>query len=129
MSTINLNRVVLTGRVIGGPDLETLPSGVAACSLEMEVTRRRQIPGAGGWGDQTSYVEVVAFGSYAETTAEHLRPGREVGVDGWLEVTRKSRGSGGVHARVIADTIQFLDSRADADHRRSAQQVLSLVTA
>jgi len=107
MSVVNLNRVCLTGRLTRDPRLETLPSGLPVCEIELEVHRRWQDRETGAWGERIVLLDVVAFGTLAEAIARYLYAGREIGVDGWLDV-RTREGGHDRQVRVMIDTMQFI---------------------
>ena len=55
------------------------------------------------------------FGNQAEMLANHLAKGRRVGIDGRLDWSSWEAQDGGKRSKVevIANTVQFLDSRGD----------------
>jgi single stranded DNA-binding protein len=107
MKISNVNRVVLTGRVVDDAVLETLPSGFPMCNFEIEVQRRRQDPDSGAWVQYAASFDVIVCGNLAESIATYLHGGREVAVDGWLDVCHRD---GTKSVRVVADGVQLLGS-------------------
>jgi single-strand DNA-binding protein len=111
MSAININHVVLTGRLTSDPDLRVLPSGSSVCGLRIAVNARRR-DSAGEWVEKPNFFDVVVFGSPGENVAKYMRKGRPVAIDGRLD-WREWETPDGRHAQavsVIAKTVQFLGS-------------------
>lgn len=117
MSIVNLNRVVLTGQLTADPELEALPSGFLVCAFQVQVHRRRQDPDTGAWGERIVHLDVVAFGNLAESTARYLYAGRQVAVDGWLDV--RTRDGVAHEVRIVADNVQFIGAPPDDVRVRS----------
>jgi single-strand DNA-binding protein len=111
MPSININHVVLTGRLTSDPDLRALPSGSSVCHLRVAVNARRRNPD-GEWGEKPNFFNVVVFGAPGENVAKYMHKGRAVAIDGRLD-WREWETPDGRNAQavsVIANTVQFLDS-------------------
>jgi single-strand DNA-binding protein len=108
MNVSNLNRTVLSGRLLDDAVLTELPSGYPLCNFELEVQRPRQDPDSGAWVQAAASFEVVVCGNLAESIAPYLRRGRQVAVDGWLDVHQRDDRRDGVH--VVADAVLLLGS-------------------
>jgi single-strand DNA-binding protein len=115
MSAININHVVLTGRLTSDPELRALPSGSSVCGLRVAVNARRR-DSAGEWVEKPNFFDVVVFGAPGENVAKYMRTGRPVAIDGRLD-WREWETKDGRHAqavRIVARTVQFLDSPPNA---------------
>jgi single-strand DNA-binding protein len=115
VAATNLNRVVLTGNLTRDPELRSLPSGTAVCSLRIACNTRRK--GASGeWEDKPNYFDVTVWGAQGENCARYLSKGRPVGVDGRLEWREWETQDGQKRqaVEIVADSVQFLGSRDDA---------------
>lgn len=115
MSAFSINRVVLVGRLTRDPELRSLPSGAAVCSLRLACNGARK-EADGTWGERPHFFDVSVFGGTAETVAAHIRKGSRVGIDGRLEWREWETAE---HQRrqavsVVADTVQFLDAPSGA---------------
>ena len=112
----NINRVVLVGNLTRDPELRHTPSGTPVCSLRLAVNTRRKDPATGEWGEKPNYFDVTVWGNQGENCAQYLSKGRPVAVDGRLEWREweAQDGSKRQAVEVIADSVQFLGSRADA---------------
>jgi single-strand DNA-binding protein len=111
MSTININHVVLTGRLTADPDLRTLPSGSSVCHLRIAVNARRRDP-AGDWAEKPNFFDVTVFGAPGENVAKYMHKGRPVAVDGRLDwrTWETPDGRNASSVSVIANKVQFLSS-------------------
>ena len=115
MAATNINRVVLTGNLTRDPELRSLPSGTAVCSLRIACNTRRK--GANGeWEDKPNYFDVTVWGAQGENCARYLAKGRPVAIDGRLEWRewQAQDGSKRQSTEIVADSVQFLGSREDA---------------
>jgi single-strand DNA-binding protein len=128
MPTVNINHVVLTGRLTSDPDLHTLPSGNSVCRMRVAVNARRR-DAAGEWAEKPNFFDVVVYGTPGENVARHMRTGRAVAVDGrldWREWETKD-GRRAQAVRIVARTVQFLDSPPAGDSDGAAAGVHSIV--
>jgi single-strand DNA-binding protein len=120
MSYRSINRVVLVGRLTRDPELRELTSGQSVCELRLACNASRREPD-GGYRERPNYFDVSAFGVQAENVARYLHKGSAIAVDGrleWREWETAETGEGNSRkrqaVRVLADSVQFLDSRATA---------------
>ena len=111
MPSININHVVLTGRLTSDPELRALPSGSSVCHLRLAVNARRRNPN-GEWGEKPNFFNVVVFDAPGENVAKYMHKGRAVAIDGRLDWREWETPDGRTAqaVSVIAGTVQFLDS-------------------
>jgi single-strand DNA-binding protein len=112
----DINRVTLVGRLTRDPELRHIPSGTAVLELGLAVNGRQQ-DDAGNWVDKPNFFDVKVYGRQAETLAQHLQKGRRIGVDGRLDWRSWEAQDGTKRSKVdvVAQNVQFLDSRGDGD--------------
>src|SRR4051794_18350427 len=123
----DINHVVLVGRLTRDPELRHLPNGGGVLSLGVAVNGRQRDDG-GNWGGKPNFFDVKVFGNQAEMLATHLAKGRRIGVDGRLDWQswEANDGSGKrSKVEVIANTVQFLDSREDGGGNQFIPQAAS----
>jgi single-strand DNA-binding protein len=116
MAASNINRVVLTGNLTSDPDLRETPGGLKICKLRVACNTRRK-DSSGQWVDKPNYFDVTVFGAQGENAARYLSKGRPVAVDGrleWREWQDKESGKNRQSIDIIADSVQFLGGRDDA---------------
>jgi single-strand DNA-binding protein len=113
----NINRVILTGNLTFDPELRSLPSGTSVCRLRVAVNTRRKNNSTNEWEDKPNYFDVTVWGQQGENCARYLSKGRPVAIDGrleWREWTDKDSGKTRSAVDIVADTVQFLGGRDDA---------------
>jgi single-strand DNA-binding protein len=113
----NINRVILTGNLTFDPELRSLPSGTSVCKLRVAVNTRRKNNATGDWEDKPNYFDVTVWGAQGENAARYLSKGRPVAIDGrleWSEWQDKESGKNRSKVEIVADTVQFLGGRDDA---------------
>ena len=81
---MSLNKVMLIGRLTRDPEMRYTPSGQAVTQFTVAVNRNYK-DHDGNWQEETEWFRVVAWGPLAERTAEYLRKGRKVYVEGRLQ--------------------------------------------
>ena len=115
MSTVNINRVVLTGNLTADPELRSLPSGMSVCSLRIACNTRRKDSSTGEWVDKPNYFSVTVWGKQGENASRFLTKGRPVAIDGRLEWREWETDEGAKRqaVEIVAESLQFLSSRGD----------------
>lgn len=102
------NRAIIIGNLTRDPELRSLPSGIQVASLSV-ATNRVWRDKNGAKQESTDYHNVVVFGRQAETTAQYLKKGASLLVEGRLQTRSWDDASGQKKYRteIIADRIQF----------------------
>ena len=116
MASTNINRVVLTGNLTRDPELRSLPSGMAVCSLRIASNTRRKDNSTGEWVDKPNYFDVTVWGAQGENCARFLSKGRPVCIDGRLD-WREWQAQDGTKREaieIVAESVQFLGGRDDS---------------
>ncbi|MCC6445922.1 MAG: single-stranded DNA-binding protein [Armatimonadetes bacterium] len=108
-----VNTVTMVGRMVQDPELRYTPSGVAVARFTLAVTR----PFKNAQGDvEADFIDCVAWQKSAEFLARYGMKGRLTGIEGRLQVRSWNAADGSKRrsAEVVAERIQFLDSRGAA---------------
>jgi len=102
------NRAIIIGNLTRDPELKSLPSGVQIATIGV-ATNRVWKDKSGVKQESTDYHNVVVFGRQAETTAQYLRKGSSVLVEGRMQTRSWDAADGTKKYRteVVADRIQF----------------------
>jgi single-strand DNA-binding protein len=102
------NRAIIIGNLTRDPELRSLPSGVQVATVGV-ATNRVWKDKNGVKQESTDYHNVVVFGRQAETTAQYLRKGSSVLVEGRMQTRSWDAADGTKKYRteVVADRIQF----------------------
>ncbi|MBQ7726559.1 MAG: single-stranded DNA-binding protein [Clostridia bacterium] len=107
------NIVVLTGRLTADPELKTTPSGISVTSFSIAVNRRFA---RSGEGQQTDFINIVAWRQSAEFVAKYFKKGSMIGIEGSIQ-TRKytdKNGNNRTAFEVVANNVQFVESKRDS---------------
>jgi len=112
----DINRVTLVGRLTRDPELRSLSSGNSVLNLGLAVNGRQK-DASGNWVDKPNFFDVKVFGGQADMLANHLAKGRRIGVDGRLDWSSWEAQDGSKRSKVevVAQSVQFLDSRGDGE--------------
>ncbi|MEE2813073.1 MAG: single-stranded DNA-binding protein [Verrucomicrobiota bacterium] len=112
----NYNKVILMGNLTRDPEVRYTSSGTAIAKLGLAVNRyyRNQ---EGQQQEETTFVDVDAFGKQAETIGQYLKKGRPIMVEGRLKLDQwddKQTGQKRSKLGVTLENFQFLDSRNES---------------
>lgn len=118
----DINRVTLVGRLTRDPELRHLPSGTPVLQMGLAVNGRQK-DDADNWTDKPNFFDIKVFGNQAEMLSQHLSKGRRVGIDGRLDWSSWEAQDGSKRSKVeiVANTVQFLDSRGDTGESAGGQ--------
>lgn len=78
-----MNKVILMGNLTRAPELKTLPSGSQVCDFGMAMSRKYTNQ-SGEQHEDTTYVELSAFGRSGEVIAQYCDKGSPLLVEGRL---------------------------------------------
>ena len=108
-----INKVILVGNLGADPDTRYMPSGGAVTNLSLATSESWKDKQTGEPKERTEWHKVAMFGRLAEISAEYLRKGSQVYIEGKLR-TRKWQDKDGNDrwtTEVIADEMQMLGGR------------------
>jgi single-strand DNA-binding protein len=113
---MSLNKVMIIGNLGRDPEMRYTPNGQPVTQFTVAVNRNYKNQ-AGEWQEETEWFRIVAWGPLAERTAEYLRKGRKVYVEGRLQ-TRQWEGQDGQKrytTELVANAVTPLDPRPRDD--------------
>ena len=116
MSNLNLNKVVLAGRLTSDPELKQTPTGISVVSFSLAINRRRGRNDQGDAQQQTDFINLVAWRQTAEFISKYFRKGSALCVTGSIQ-TRSwtdQQGQKRYATEVVVDEAMFVDSRGEA---------------
>jgi single-strand DNA-binding protein len=105
---MNVNKVVLVGRLTRDVEIRNTASGQSVASISM-ATNRFWKDKNGQRQEQTEFHNVVLWGRLAEIAGQYLNKGQEVFIEGRLQ-TRKYTGKDGLERRtteIVAENMQL----------------------
>lgn len=105
---MNVNKVILVGRLTRDPELRTTPTGQTVATLSIATSRTWKDKG-GQKQEKTEFHNVVLWGRTAEISGQYLTKGQEVFIEGRME-TRKYTAKDGSERRtteVVGEVMQM----------------------
>lgn len=111
-----MNRVMLIGRLTTKPELRYTGSNLPVTRFSLAVDRT--FSNANG-ERQTDFINIVAWRKQAENVCNFLDKGSLVAVDGRIQTGSYDDKDGNKRytTEVVADSVQFLESRAQSQNR------------
>ena len=109
MSNLNLNKVILAGRLIADLELKSTQSGISVLSFTLAVNRKK----IGDKEQETDFINMVAWRKTAEFIANYFKKGFPICVSGSIQ-TRKwtlKDGKDQFATEVVIDEAMFVDSK------------------
>lgn len=109
----NLNKVMLIGRLAADPELRRTQNDLAVTSFSVAVNRPYRKDQAQQAAD---FIDVVAWRNQAEFVTKYFKKGSAIFVSGSLQVRpwKDKDGNNRRSVEVVADDIQFVDSKKDS---------------
>ncbi|MFT3831473.1 MAG: single-stranded DNA-binding protein [Opitutaceae bacterium] len=105
-----LNKVFLIGNLTRDPELRVTPKGTAICSFGLAVNRQYRDE-SGTARDETTFVDIEAWGKQGELVSKYLTKGSPCMVEGRLRLDSwedKTSGQKRSKLKVVLDNVQFL---------------------
>ncbi len=104
-----MNKIILIGRLVRDPELRYTPNGAAVCTFTLAVDRPYNSQSNEREAD---FIDIVVWNKIAENVAKYITKGRQVGVEGRLQIRSYEANDGQRRWRteVIANQVEFLGS-------------------
>lgn len=113
MANLNINKVILGGRITKDIECKQTQSGVAVCDFTIAVNRKYQKDGE----QQADFINCKAFRSTAEFVSKYFKKGSSICITGsvqtrsWEDKDGKNRYA----TEIVADEAMFVDSKGSED--------------
>ena len=116
-----LNKAIIFGNLTRDPELRSLPSGIQVASFGV-ATNRVYKDKNGAKQESTDFHNVVVFGRQGETTAQYLRKGSSVLIEGRIQTRSWDAADGTKKYRteIVADRVQFGPRSGNASNSSSS---------
>lgn len=104
-----LNKVYLIGNLTRDPELKSLPTGNKVTSFGI-ATNRVWKDANGAKQESVEFHNVVVFGRQAETSAQYLKKGQQVMVEGRIQTRSwddKTTNEKKYRTEIVAESVQF----------------------
>jgi single-strand DNA-binding protein len=119
---MDLNKVMIIGRLTRDPELRTIPSGASVCQLGVATNYVYTNQQSGQKVEQVEYHNVVLWRKLAEIANQYLKKGRRVYIEGRLQTRSWDSKDGTKRSRteIVADNMIMLDSKGSSETPDSA---------
>lgn len=106
---MNLNKVILVGRLTKDPQLRSTPSGQAVCSFGVATNRIWRDRQSGEKKQQVEYHNIVLWRRLAEIASQYLTKGSLVLIEGRLQTRSWEDASGNRRTRteIVGESMQL----------------------
>lgn len=108
----SFNKVILVGNLTRDPEIRVTPKGTSICQFGLAVNRKFKDE-SGAPRDETTFIDVEAWGKTGELIGKYLRKGSSCLAEGRLRLDQwEDKGSGQKRSKlkVVAENVQFLGS-------------------
>ena len=119
----SFNKIILAGNLTRDPELRYTPKGSAVCELGLAVNRQWK-DDDGEKHEEVTFVDVVLWNKLAELAEKYLVKGRNVLVEGRLQMESwedKQTGQKRTRLRVVGEQMQFLGVPPDRESEGDAE--------
>lgn len=110
---MDLNKVMIIGRLTRDPETRTTPQGITVTNFGLATSRvwKNQ---QGQQQEATEFHNVVAWRRLGEISAQYLKKGRQVYVEGHLQTRNWEKdGHKNYRTEIVADNMIMLGSKGD----------------
>lgn len=112
MANLNVNKIIIGGRLTAAPELKQTQSGIPVCTFSIAVNRRAKA----GEDRVADFFNATAWRQTAEFVSRYFSKGSSIFLVGTLQNRSWTDPNGQKHyaTDVIADEVSFVDSRAES---------------
>ena len=113
-----MNRVMLIGRLTAKPELRYTGANLPYCRFSLAVNRTF----SNAQGErQTDFINIVVWRKQAENVKKFVSKGSLVAVEGRIQTGSYEKDGQRIYTTdVVADSVQFLESKAQSQNRQSS---------
>jgi len=112
------NRVILVGNLTRDVELKYTPNGMAIAKFGLATNRSYKDNTTGELKQEVMFIDITVFGRSAEVANQYLKKGKKVLVEGRLVLDQWVDSNGQKRSKhsIVADKIQFMDSKESSDN-------------
>ena len=116
---LNLNKIILAGRMVANPELKQTQTGISVCSFRIAVNRYTKQ----GEQPQCDFFTVNAWRERADFVARYFTKGSAICVVGSLQqrTWQDQNGNNRSVLEINADELQFVESKATSEANTTPQ--------
>lgn len=117
----SFNKVILMGNLTRDPETRVTAGGLTICKLGLATSRVFSTKD-GERREETTFVDIDAFGKQAEVITKYMRKGRPIMIEGRLKLDQWETNDGQKRNKlcVVLENFQFIGGRDDADSSGSS---------
>ena len=121
MSNLNLNKVVLAGRLTADIELKQTPSGASVCSFSLAINRKYSKDSE----QQTDFINCQAWRQTAEFISKYFKKGSAICITGSIQTRswKDQNGNNRYATEVVVDEAMFVDGKNDAQNAGTPSDV------
>ena len=110
----SFNKVILLGNLTRDPEHRVTPGGLSICKMGLAVNRTYK-DREGNKREDTTFVDVEAFGQQAEVLSKYMAKGRPIFIEGRLKFDSWENAQGEKRSKlgVVVENFQFVGGRGD----------------
>jgi single-strand DNA-binding protein len=110
MANLNLNKVILGGRLTADPELKQTPQGVSVVTFSIAINRK-------GTKETTDFITCVAWRGTAEFISKYFQKGSSIVLDGSIQVrSYQDKDDNKRQAvEVVVSDAYFVDSKGEIE--------------
>lgn len=110
-----LNKAIIVGNITKDPELKSLPSGMKVCSFSV-ATNRVWKDTNGAKQEATDYHNIIVFGKQAESTAQYMKKGSQIMVEGRIQTRSWDKDNQKMYrTEIVAENVQFGSKKHDTE--------------
>lgn len=106
MANLNINKVILGGRLTADPEIKALPSGMSIATFSIAINRKND-------KEKADFINLKAFGKTADSISKFFRKGSCICVVGNIQINnwQDKDGNKRYSTDVVVDEFYFVDSK------------------
>lgn len=114
MANLNLNKVIIGGRLSSDPEQKTTQSGLSVVSFSVAVNRKTKQ----GEEQKADFFNVTAWRQTADFVARYFKKGSSICIVGSLQTSSWTNQKGEKQYRtdIVADEVMFVDSKSEGNN-------------
>lgn len=112
----SFNKVILMGNLTRDPEFRVTPGGLQICKLGLAVNRTFKDK-EGNRREETTFVDIDAFGTQAEVLSKYMTKGRPIFIEGRLKFDSWETNEGEKRSKlgVVLENFQFMGGRGEGE--------------
>ena len=112
MANLNLNKVIMAGRLTADPELRTTPSGVPVTRFTVAISRPKTKDGV---EQKADFISTIAWRTTAEFITKYFRKGSSICIVGSIQTSdwTDQNGQKRYSTEVLATEAMFVDSKSE----------------